>query len=113
MRATTTLTALVTGGSRGIGAATSRALAAHGYRVAVNYFSKERTMSHSPNIALIRRLHESGMAPEVSAEIMAPDLVWDITPGFPNSGVYHGCASAAKDFFGEMMPKYESFSAVP
>ncbi|MEV0643323.1 hypothetical protein AB0I77_52290, partial [Streptomyces sp. NPDC050619] len=70
-------------------------------------------MSDSPNLALIRRLYESGMAPEVTNEVMAPDLVWDITPGFPNSGVYHGWASAAKDFFGWMMSHHESFGAVP
>ena len=57
-------------------------------------------MSDSPNLALIRRLYESRMAPEVTAEIMAPDLVWDITPGFPNSGVYHGWDSVPNDFFG-------------
>ncbi|MFI6699059.1 nuclear transport factor 2 family protein [Streptomyces sp. NPDC050509] len=69
-------------------------------------------MSDSPNIALIRRLYESGMSPEATVEIMAPDLVWDITPGFPGSGVYHGWDSVAKDFFGGMMPNYESFGAV-
>ncbi len=69
-------------------------------------------MSDSPNITLVRRLYDSGMAPEVTAEIMAPDLVWDITPGFPNSGVYHGWESVGRDFFGPMLPDFESFSAV-
>ncbi|MET8980127.1 hypothetical protein ABZX85_31440 [Streptomyces sp. NPDC004539] len=70
-------------------------------------------MSNSPNLTLIRRLYESGMAPEVTQEVMSDDLVWDITPGFPNSGVYHGWDNASKDFFGVMMPSYESFGAVP
>ncbi|MBG0854576.1 nuclear transport factor 2 family protein [Streptomyces spinoverrucosus] len=70
-------------------------------------------MSDSPSLAVIRRVYESRMAPEVTKEVMAPDFVWDITPGFPNSGVYHGWESVATDFFGKTMPNYESFGAVP
>jgi ketosteroid isomerase-like protein len=70
-------------------------------------------VSASDNVALVRRLYESGMAPEVTAEIIAPDLVWDITPGFPNSGVYHGWESVGRDFFGPLVPSFASFGAAP
>ncbi|MFI0815983.1 nuclear transport factor 2 family protein [Streptomyces sp. NPDC021098] len=70
-------------------------------------------MTESPNVALIRRLYESGMAPEVTEDVMAEDLVWDITPGFPYGGVYHGWGSASNDFFGRLAPSFESFGAVP
>lgn len=68
-------------------------------------------MTDNPNTTLVRRLYDSGMAPEVTAEIIAPDLVWDITPGFPNGGVYHGWESVGRDFFGSLLPNYESFGA--
>ena len=68
-------------------------------------------MSDSPNATLVRRLYDSGMAPEVTAEIISPDLVWDITPGFPHSGIYHGWESVGRDFFGKLLPEYESFPA--
>jgi ketosteroid isomerase-like protein len=68
-------------------------------------------MSDSANIALVRRLYDTQLAPEVTSEIMSPDLVWDITPGFPNSGIYHGWDSVARDFFGRFMPDYESYTA--
>jgi hypothetical protein len=68
-------------------------------------------MSASGNIAVVRRLYDSQMAPEVTSEIMSPDLVRDVTPGFPNSGTYHGWESVWNDFFGPIMPSYDSFYA--
>lgn len=70
-------------------------------------------MSDSTNVALVRRVYESGMAAEVTAETMAPDLVWDISPGFPYGGVYHGWDSVARDFFGQLGPKFDRFAAKP
>ncbi|WP_049620617.1 nuclear transport factor 2 family protein [Frateuria defendens] len=67
-------------------------------------------MSKADNIALARRLYDSGAAPDVTREILAPDLVWDITPGFPRGGVYHGYDSTMKDFFGQFVPLFASWS---
>jgi ketosteroid isomerase-like protein len=68
-------------------------------------------MIDSANIALARRLYGSRMAPAVTSEVISPDLVWDITPGFPVSGIYHGWESVGRDFFGRLLPDYESFYA--
>lgn len=69
-------------------------------------------MPDSPNVALVRRLYDSGMAPDVVAEVIDPDIVWDITPGFPYGGVYQTWASAGADFFGRLAPHFTSFGAV-
>ncbi|NEA68696.1 nuclear transport factor 2 family protein [Streptomyces sp. SID12488] len=69
-------------------------------------------MSDSPNLALVRRLYDSGMAPDVVAEVVHPDVVWDITPGFPYGGVYKTWAGVSGDFFGRLAPRFTSFSAV-
>ncbi|MFE0521372.1 nuclear transport factor 2 family protein [Streptomyces sp. NPDC058954] len=69
-------------------------------------------MSDSPNLALVRRLYDSGMAPDVVAEVIDPGIVWDITPGFPYGGVYKTWASAGADFFGRLAPRFTSFGAV-
>ncbi len=65
------------------------------------------------NVTLVRRLYESGMAPQVVAEIVADDLVWDITPGAPWGGVYRGWPSVNADFFGQLLPHLGSFKAHP
>lgn len=68
-------------------------------------------MSESPNVALARRLYDSNADPAVTKEIMSPDIIWDITPGFPFGGVYHGYDSMMNDFFGSLLPGFESFGA--
>lgn len=69
-------------------------------------------MSVSDSVALVRRLYDSGMDPAVVAEVIDPDIVWDITPGFPYGGVYNSRASAGGDFFGRLAPEFTSFGAV-
>ncbi|MFI0449722.1 nuclear transport factor 2 family protein [Actinomadura sp. 6N118] len=69
-------------------------------------------MSDSPSVAVVRRLYDSKGDPAVSQEIMAPDIVWDITPGFPNGGVYHGFDSVVNDFFGPLFGRFDTFYPV-
>ncbi|MEU0882491.1 nuclear transport factor 2 family protein [Lentzea sp. NPDC005914] len=69
-------------------------------------------MSDSPNIAVVRRLYDSKGDPAVAGQIMAPDIVWDITPGFPGGGVYHGFDSVVNDFFGPLFGRFEAFYPV-
>ncbi|WP_330276161.1 nuclear transport factor 2 family protein [Lentzea sp. NBC_00516] len=68
-------------------------------------------MPEPATIALARRLYDSNADPAVTKEIMSPDIVWDITPGFPFGGVYRGYHSMMNDFFGSLLPGFESFSA--
>ena len=69
-------------------------------------------MSDSPNIAVVRRLYDSKGDPAVAGQIMAPDIVWDITPGFPGGGVYQGLDSVVNDFFGPLFGRFEAFYPV-
>jgi ketosteroid isomerase-like protein len=64
-------------------------------------------MSESANIAVVRKVYKSKAAPEVLQEVMDPELVWDITPGFPDGGVYHGLESVGRDFFSPLMEKFD------
>jgi hypothetical protein len=42
-----------------------------------------------------------------------PDVVWDITPGFPHGGVYTGLDSVLGDFLGPLSRLFAGVSAQP
>lgn len=70
-------------------------------------------MSKTENITLVRRLYESGADQEVIKELFSPDIIWDIVPGFPKGGIYHGLDSTLKDFFGQFSPLFASWGTEP
>lgn len=63
-------------------------------------------------IDIVRRLYESGMAPDVVAEIVSDDLIFDITPGFPEGGIFHGWPDATANFFGRLGPRLASLAPI-
>jgi uncharacterized protein len=73
---------------------------------------EETDMSDPATIAVVRRFYDSKGDPAVTAEVMAADIVWDITPGFPGGGVYHGLDSVVNDFFGPLFGRFDTFHAV-
>ncbi|WP_320781529.1 nuclear transport factor 2 family protein [Streptomyces sp. CRN 30] len=69
-------------------------------------------MAESPYISLVRAVYESKADPAVLGEVVHPEIVWDITPGFPGGGVYNGLESVVRDFFGPLLERLESFRPV-
>ncbi|MFC9978372.1 nuclear transport factor 2 family protein [Gordonia sp. NPDC127522] len=68
--------------------------------------------SHSEaNERLVRELYESNGDPAAFEELAAPDLVWDITPGFPFSGVYTG-PQGVVEYFGQLMPAVDEWPTI-
>ena len=55
-------------------------------------------MSDTSQIALIRKLYAAMGDPNTFKSLLADDVEWDITEGFPKGGVYRGIAGVF-DFF--------------
>ncbi|MFJ9705791.1 nuclear transport factor 2 family protein [Streptomyces sp. NPDC101234] len=65
-------------------------------------------MSATANTELVRRMYEANGDADVINELVSPDLAWDVTPGFPHGGVYHG-SEGVFEYFGKLMPQVDSW----
>jgi uncharacterized protein len=59
---------------------------------------KEVVMADTSQIPLIRKLYAAMGDPNTFKSLLADDVEWDITEGFPKGGVYRGIAGVF-DFF--------------
>jgi uncharacterized protein len=68
--------------------------------------------SLSQNITVVHRLYEARGNPEIVRQVLAPDVRWEVVPGFPHSDVYLGLAGVA-DFFTRLFGDFEEWRTEP
>jgi 3-oxoacyl-[acyl-carrier protein] reductase len=90
--------ALITGASRGIGAATARALAARGFSVAINYFKSQESAVSLKEEILKSGGHAEVFRADVADAAAVADMVRDVTDKFGridvlvnNAGIAEQC----------------------
>ena len=66
----------------------------------------------SENIHVVRRLYEARGNPDVIRQVLAPDVRWEVVPGFPHSDVYQG-VSGVGDFFTRLFADFEDWHTEP
>src|SRR4029453_3252684 len=68
--------------------------------------------SPSGNVQVVRQLYEARGDPEVIRKVLAPDVRWEVVPGFPHSNVYVGL-SGVTDFFTRLVSDFEDWHTEP
>ncbi|MGX1772699.1 nuclear transport factor 2 family protein [Nocardia brasiliensis] len=67
-------------------------------------------MTDSTQVATLRKLYGAKGDASVLREVMADDVVFDVTEGWPRGGVYYGVESLLNDFM-PFAADYDDFSA--
>jgi ketosteroid isomerase-like protein len=69
-------------------------------------------MADSANVAVVRRFYDNLTAPDVLMQVLAPQIRWEIAPGFPYGGDYIGVEAVFRDFFGRVLADFDDWRTV-
>jgi len=69
-------------------------------------------MPDSANVAVVRRFYDNLSSPEVLAQVLSPNIRWEIVPGFPYGGDYIGVDAVFRDFFGRVLSDFDDWRTV-
>jgi len=69
----------------------------------------------SENIRTIKSLYQSLKIKnrEALLSLLVEEPVWNVSPGFPENGVYRGLAEVFGEFYPKLLANFESFGAHP
>jgi ketosteroid isomerase-like protein len=63
-------------------------------------------------VAVVQRLYQARGNPEIIREVLAPDVRWEVVPGFPHSDVYLGL-DGVFDFFTRLFGDFQEWHNEP
>jgi ketosteroid isomerase-like protein len=64
------------------------------------------------NLAAVRQIYQARGNPEILRQVLAPDVRWEVVPGFPHSGVYVGL-DGVFGFFTRLLNDFEDWQTEP
>jgi len=69
----------------------------------------------SANVQTITRWYEANRAGDraAMAALCAPDVKWEITPGFPHSGTFVGMESIFAALFAPLLQDFDEWQSIP
>ena len=70
-------------------------------------------MPDTPNLAVVRKFYDSLRAPATIAPLLSPSIRYEITPGFPHSGIFIGLDAIVGDFFTPLMEDFVDWQTEP
>ena len=77
-----------------------------------NFEQSHAMRPKSENISVVRRLYEAHGNSEIVRLVLAPDVRWEVVPGFPHSAVYQG-PDGVFDFFTRLFGDFEDWHTEP
>lgn len=75
----------------------------------------EHDERHTQNVKQVKALYKalSEKDREAIAKLLVDDPVWNVSPGFPDGGVYRGMSEVFGSFYTKLRSRYRSFGAIP
>lgn len=71
--------------------------------------------SDTANIRKVKDLYSALKAKDLAAlrVLLVDEPIWDVTPGFPEGGIYKGMSAVFGDFYMRLLARVDSLGAVP
>ena len=75
----------------------------------------EHDEQNTPNIRQIKALYRALSEKDTKAigKLLVDEPIWNVSPGFPDGGVYLGMSEVSRNFYTKIRNRYRMFGALP